>query len=537
MSEAEKKADGAGTGGQADAAGATRTARRLARLAVLVPVLAGAVVFARVLTFDYVHVGDPAAVLGNPALVSGRTALPGDFLWLPGFSAPSPVAVASFVIQGEPRPDAPGKHHAVALLLHLAAVALTGWLALRLGTGALGAGLAGAIVALHPAVGEPIAWVTSRPYLLASLLGLLAMHAHLAGRRTLALGLWLVAVAAHPSAALLPIVLTGADRVRAGAAARLGGREWLLAAAGVALALALLGPLRWPGSDAAAGRGGDLLANAQRALLATGVRTGYLVWPATLGTLPGRPAGAAVAAAATLGATAGLLAVALLLAGCRRPSTAWLGLLWAVMAQVPALGLLPIERPWNAGHLYPSLPGLGLAAGALLGRGTRLGVPAAVAALVLAAGSTTFAQGYASSDELVTASRRVQRGTPEELLERARAARTAGHVRDAMRLLARLEDKFPGYRAHYRTKGDIFRDAGLLREAYWAYVFAVRTGDESACERLIDDTLAQDWTPGAPEAPEIRTCLRRVLPRIFGGDSDELRGRASALARKVGYTP
>ncbi len=103
-------------------------------------------------------------------------------------------------------------YHLTNLLLHVANVALVGWLAYRLTASASTAALAASLFALQPIHIEPITWIAGRPDLSATFFGLLALICWLQGGRTYYL-LTLLAFAAalfcKESVVGLPLILFG----------------------------------------------------------------------------------------------------------------------------------------------------------------------------------------------------------------------------------------------------------------------------------------------------------------------------------------
>jgi len=105
-------------------------------------------------------------------------------------------------------------YHLTNLLLHLANVALVGWLTYRLTTAASTATLAASLFALHPVHAEPITWIAGRPDLSATFFGLLVLVCWLQGGRTyylLSLLAYATALLCKESVVGLPLILFGLE--------------------------------------------------------------------------------------------------------------------------------------------------------------------------------------------------------------------------------------------------------------------------------------------------------------------------------------
>jgi len=102
----------------------------------------------------------------------------------------------------------PHGYHIVSLAVHLINAALVGLLAWRLGSSAILAMMAAALVALHPAPFEAVVWVSAQSELLATLWLLLMLHAWLGQHVFLASLLLAVALLTKESAIIgLPLLL------------------------------------------------------------------------------------------------------------------------------------------------------------------------------------------------------------------------------------------------------------------------------------------------------------------------------------------
>jgi hypothetical protein len=342
---------------------------------------------------------------------------------------------------------APWAHHLVSLLLHGMAVALLVLALRRRGAAPGWQLLGGAVVALHPALGEAWLWINGRSDVLAGV-WLAGLAFHLAGastgpRRMLVSALLMVGGALSketflPAALCLCIADTlGAARgeTLTGAARRMASALWPFAAAAVVFwfgraatlphDLPALGGGGLPGPLRLLARAPDMVGLGLETLLvpqARGMR--FLGWE-----LSGR------------GALGGLLASALVLL-----AAAWL--LWrgrrraAVLVVGAALTLLPAGLVGDAfwlgfdRYLYLPLLLLVLALADAPWPGARLGLVAGGPALVLCAwGLWGTAGTYASSVEFALGMATLRPGEPTGALLAAREAVAAGRPEAALALL------------------------------------------------------------------------------------------------------
>jgi hypothetical protein len=127
-----------------------------------------AVLFAPVVTFDFVNWDDDIHVYRNALVVDpARTRLI-DALTTPELGYPSPLTIATYRVEHALVGLAPWLYHLDNLLLHVALCWLVQHVARRLGLSLLGRMAAMLVFGLHPAVVEPVAWVTGRKDLIAA---------------------------------------------------------------------------------------------------------------------------------------------------------------------------------------------------------------------------------------------------------------------------------------------------------------------------------------------------------------------------------
>ncbi len=324
--------------------------------------------YVRTLGFDFVNWDDPAHVLANATVLGAGGSRE---RWLtPTLGYPIPVTVASYAIEYMIVGPAPWLYHATNVLLHLAVCGLLYGLGRFIGLGRLGASLAFLCFGLHPAVAEPVSWISGRKDLLATAFGLaatwvfLATSAHPKRRIYGALAttvLFTLAAFSKPSVLALPLVwiLQRKDQPRA---------RWPLVLPAVVVA-GFAAAMSWFGQD----RIGALHALPP-----------LLSWLRDLEYALGYHLGLALFVLRPLAKHIPLHmppsfdpAVDLLPAGVAM--LAWMlarrlaekqrrvfhfGLLFAVVAYVPSSGIVPLRRFLADSYVYLPLAGLALAAGA-----------------------------------------------------------------------------------------------------------------------------------------------------------------------------
>lgn len=171
------------------------------------------------LGFGFVSFDDSEYVYENAVVLRGLSW--DGVAWAFGglrFSNWQPLTWLSHMADVELFGVAPGSHHAVSVLLHLANTGLL-FALLRATTGARWRSLAvAALFALHPLRVEPVAWISSRKDVLSTLFLLLALHAWAAyarGRRpgayAVALALAVLGLMTKPMLVTVPLLLLFMD--------------------------------------------------------------------------------------------------------------------------------------------------------------------------------------------------------------------------------------------------------------------------------------------------------------------------------------
>jgi hypothetical protein len=178
----------------------------VARWALPLCLVAIAAAFAPSIGYSFVNWDDDLHVTADP-LVVGHAPLK-EHLLTPQLGYPTPITVLTYRAEHalfglDPRP-----YHATNVLLHLLSCALVFAIARRLGLGAAGASAATLLFGLHPAVAEPVAWVSGRKDLLAAVFGLGATLVFLRNPRNLywILLLFTLGALSKPAVLFLPAV-------------------------------------------------------------------------------------------------------------------------------------------------------------------------------------------------------------------------------------------------------------------------------------------------------------------------------------------
>ena len=334
--------------------------------------------FVQVAGFGFVNWDDRDLVLQNPLIVQPGNVPLLHHLTTPESGYPIPITILSYRIEHALVGfDHPWLQHLVSVLFHLGSVALVFGIARIVGASVAGAALAGCIFGLHPAVGEPVSWLTGRKDVLALFFMLATLRLSLSGSHSRRLRLargaaFVLALGSKPVAvALVPMLVVLAFARQAPAQPRL--RRLLTAtnqnAFEIAVALVFV-PVAYFSHRAFGGlRDGEQVATSVRSAwyglgahlaIVTGIEPPCVQHPVELpprftarfDLLPIAVVGVAVA----------------LLRQLRRPArmTASLAIAWAVLAYLPSAGLVPMRRFLADSYVYPALPGVGIALGVAL---------------------------------------------------------------------------------------------------------------------------------------------------------------------------
>ncbi|HET9301050.1 MAG TPA: tetratricopeptide repeat protein, partial [Candidatus Polarisedimenticolaceae bacterium] len=360
-----------------------------------------ALAFARVLSFGFTGLDDPAYVASNPHVLGGLTqdAVRWAFTTFET-SNWHPLTWLSLQADATLGGAHPAVYHGTNVILHAGATLLL-FLFLRCATGfALRSAMVAALFAVHPLHVESVAWIAERKDVLSALLFFLTLLAYLGyvrrpgpGRLAAVTGVYLLGLLAKPMLVSLPLVLLLLD------AWPLGRwdlrRSWLppwalvrekLALAALAAASCVLTLIAQSAGGAVVSlQRAPLAPRAANALVSVVVYLGKTIWPADLAVLyPFPPHGTPVWQA--LGAAV-LVAVLTWIAvrAAKRPYLL-VGWLWYLVMLVPVMGLVQVGLQGRADR-YTYLPLVGIFMAGTWAIAERLGrrVGMALAVLVLAA--------------------------------------------------------------------------------------------------------------------------------------------------------
>ncbi len=334
--------------------------------------LAVLLVHGQAVTHDFVNWDDPQYVVENPLVVAPDAVPWWHHALTPALGYPIPVTIATYRLEHALSGLDPAPYHATNVALHAVVALLLFAAARRLGAGPWLAGGVALATALHPAVVEPVAWVSGRKEVLAALFVLLAFRSFsrvaqgLRARLPAALFL-LLATLSKPSAAFLPLLFAAMDRPRSDDVARGADRGRLVWLALLAVHLALVGAgfafQAQVGALARLGGPGDTVL---RVLASAGRHAGILVFPVDLAPKYLDPPGGPEASLVVAGAVATLAFSALAVLAWRRGHPAWPGLALALLTWLPSSGVVPLNREYADSYLYVPMCGLVLAVAAWL---------------------------------------------------------------------------------------------------------------------------------------------------------------------------
>ena len=400
--------------------------------------LATALLYARVLGFEFFDMDDPEHLLQNPQVFRGLTAeglrwafhttLSGNWIPLTWISQQ-----AAFSLFGA----APAGHHALSVLLHVANVLLVFALLSVLTGRTRRSACAAALFALHPLRIESVAWVAERKDVLCAFFGLTALCAYVAyARRGGALryagvlALFACGLLAKSMLVTLPVVLLLLDvwplqrtrwpirwwREGNAPGARRRGAGFLLAEKAPLFALSLAIGAATAAAQREHGALVPLFAlsvpqRLANAALALASYLGQTLWPpAPLSVFYRHPylfGGPEPSALAIAGSLALIGLVTAVVARCWRTGYAPLGWLWFLVMLAPTSGLMQVGIQAMANR-YTYLPSIGLSLMLVWGgadllarlpvvgpeRRRRLAAALALAVLALCAVSSWHQLGY-----------------------------------------------------------------------------------------------------------------------------------------------
>ncbi len=435
-----------------------------------------------------------------------------------------PLTAASYALDLRLFGPSPLGFRLTNLLLHLLNVALVFALARRLGAGAGGAALAGALFGLFPRLTEASCWISGRADLLAAAGALAALLARCAGRSGLSLLLSGAALLGKETggAALPALAAFELAALQDGASGKSRAIRRLLALGGLAAGYVLL-RAAIPGHS----RYGDALPPLRRLGLVFQSAGTYVAMAAT-------PLSPQLGIGekfrfelfpALLGLLAILAAVVLLWRARRWPAGLFPAAVLGLAALLPVLHLLPLPITGVAADRYLYLP-LASAAAVLAARAALLPrtvgrTAGALASLLLAVfGVATWRRAAEWGDAVAFwAAGMREKGTDLTVArtEMARILFEHGRYAESARLYGQaLAAPMP---------------PGLLTEADTVQLFAAQAlaiaeaGDERRAAAMLEELARR-----APEDPAVRKLLAAVRLRAEGSAPGEPEGADARLA-------
>jgi tetratricopeptide (TPR) repeat protein len=429
------------------------------------------VVYARVAQFSFVNFDDPDYVkMGSLGWAFTSTEAGNWF----------PVTRLSHMLDARLFGAQSGWHHLVSVAIHAAAAAML-FRFLARATGARGRSAFVAFVfALHPLHVESVAWIAERKDVLCAFFWFVALDAHAAGRRRVALAAFVLGLMSKPMIVTLPFVLLLIDvwPLRRGLRVREKLPLFAVAAAGVVVTY-------W--TQHAAGAVGPMRALAfQNALVSCATYIEKTFWPSGLAVFYPYPAELALWRILLAGAALATLTAWVLREFRSHPYLA-VGWCWFLGTLAPVIGIVQVGQQARADR-YVYVPMVGLlimvawGGAELLDRWPRARIGAAVAACGACAVLSWIQLGY-WQDSGTLFSRALAVTGPSYLVVNnlgahlmdhpARLDEAVEHLRTAVRLR-------PESGQAHANLGNALTRAGLVEEAAAELEKAVRITPNNA---------------------------------------------------------
>jgi tetratricopeptide (TPR) repeat protein len=464
---------------------------------VIVPalVVATVAVYAQTAGFDFVNYDDPLYVTGNPIVQRGLTA--DGVAWALTTGAAQnwhPVTWLSHMLDVTLFGVQPGAHHLVNVAWHVANTVLCFFVFRALTDAVWPSAFVAAVLALHPAHVESVAWISERKDVVSTFCFLLVLGAYARWVRKRSLTSYAAVVVAlavglmaKPMLVTTPCVLLLLDVWPLRRVALDGdGLRRLPALVMEKLPLFLLAAGSAVATFVAQRAGGavaevSLLPIGTRLANATVAYVRYLatfVWPADLGLI--YPLVLPIPAVRVAGAALLLVAITALVVRQARPRP-WLlvGWLWFVGTLVPVIGIVQVGEQAMADR-YTYLPFFGLAImlayGAAELRARRvLGVAGVGLAVVWAVVAARQASYWRTSETILartlaatTDNYHAHFGMAETLIANGRPLEAIPHLREAVRI-------WPEYADAHFVLAQLAAQAGDPELAIASYESALKT--------------------------------------------------------------
>jgi len=451
--------------------------RVIGPVALLIPLGLALVAFGPAWSNGFTNWDDPLHLLSNPLTLDPLAEGLRGLLLTHDLGYPVPVTVLALAGERAVFGLDPLGYHLVSTALHLLVVAQATFLARRLGVSWLAAALAGSLLAVHPLVVEPVAWVVgqkdllSAVFLLGAFLVRVGERGERPGRAAAVAVLLTLSILSKPNAVAAFLLLPALDAaVGRDPRAR---RNLFLYGAALAVALASSAVTLWlrddMGVSPAVSLGARSLAEAGWAY---SLQARHLLWPDPLLARYFPPGGTFLILSALFGlflfaATAWGVA----LAWSRRRRAAGFGVAAAVLLYAPAAGVLPLTRGPADSYLYLPLAMLvipfGYGIAFLVSRFRARNVaPLAVAVLLVA---TLVSRGQARVwRDAPTLWHEVAAAYPDEpraLMRLGDAYLFVGRPRVALEIYERLRERHPEFETSLLAQGHALMMLGRPVEA------------------------------------------------------------------------
>ena len=385
----------------------TKELLKLGGLPLLLCLLLVGAVFFRNYGFEFVSWDDDVHLLKNPLLIDQSHSLT-DFFLTRHLGYPMPITLLSYKLEialfGL---QSAGPFHVTNLLIHLSSCLLVFLIGLRLGLSRQAALLALFVFGLHPAVAEPVSWVSGRKDLLAALFSLLCLWTHLNKpfewknpRSWWSLLFFVLAIFSKPVSAFLVLLLPICSRL----IERQTWKSSVLTVIPMGLIVSVVFPIALSGQSKMSTLREDhgFLMVLREAWYALGfhLRLASLVeapcvkhfatsWP---------PAFEAVVDLMPV-LFIGLFAAAWFLVSSKKRPILLIAIAWSALSYLPSSSLIPLKRFLADVYIYLPLAGLGWVLGLLLDElESRIPIRSSVHAAIIATLGITFAtMSFASS--------------------------------------------------------------------------------------------------------------------------------------------
>ncbi len=465
-------------------------------------------VYGRTVDFKFLKWDDTERLTQNPHVTRGLTMDGIAWAFTTAEHAPywHPPTWVSHMIDYDLYGRNPAGHHATNVLLHT----LNTLLLFALLVGMMGrpwpAGAAAAVFAVHPLHVESVAWVSARPDLLSTTLGLASLWAYVryaqrggAGRYALSAALLSVGLMAKPMLVTLPLLMLLIDYwplerwpstppVRGRGAALIVEKIPFLALC-LASAAVTYGVGQSPPAPAHIAGKVDLLPRLANAVVSYTRYLGNTLWPRNLSPLYTHPylaGGAEWALWQIAGAALVLIAITVFFLVIIRRRYAQMGWLWYLLSLGPVIGVVQVGKQAMADR-YMYLPLVGLSIMVVWGgaelmskRAGRVVASMLVVGVLAGCMAASWVQtGYwRDSVSIFTRVLEVQRDDPTAHVNLGRAIQDRGETQKAIHLYERAIEIDENNAMAHNNLGVVLGSMGKFDDALRHFAEALRIWPE-----------------------------------------------------------